>query len=187
MQRTGMFGLAVMSPLQHMRQASRIVVFVPDRNQMATKPQAATGSQNAEPKTAYSRRRIALTPTAVEALRVYRIRQKEERLRCGAAWDTTQNLVFPNAIGGLMIPHNLAKCDFKRILQSAGLLDLHFHCLRHTAATLLLRRGVHPKVVSEMLGYADISITLRVYAHVTPTMQQAAVDVMEHIFGSHAG
>lgn len=149
--------------------------------------EAEKGYIIAEPKTAFSRRRISLTPTAVEALRIHRIRQKEERLQCGAAWDTTQDLVFPNTIGGLMIPHNLAKRDFKRILQSAGLPDLHFHCLRHTAATLLLRRGVHAKVVSEMLGHADISITLRIYAHVTPTMQQTAVDVMEHIFGSHAG
>jgi hypothetical protein len=49
MQRTEMISLAAMSPLQHMRQASRIVVFVPDRNQMATKPQAATGSHR-QPK-----------------------------------------------------------------------------------------------------------------------------------------
>lgn len=146
--------------------------------------EAEKGYILAEPKTAYSRRRISLTATAVEALRIHHICQKEERLRCGIAWDATKDLVFPNAIGGLMIPHNLAKRDFKRILQSADLPDLHFHCLRHTAATVLLRRGVHPKVVSEMLGHADISITLRVYAHVTPTMQQAAVDVMEHIFGS---
>jgi len=52
-----------------------------------------------------------------------------------------------------------------------------------TAATLLLRRGVHPKVVSEMLGPADISIALRVYAHVTPHMQQAAMEIMDGLFG----
>jgi integrase len=60
---------------------------------------------------------------------------------------------------------------------------MRFHDLRHTAATLLLSRGVHPKVVSEMLGHADIAITLRVYAHVTATMQQAAADVMDGMFG----
>jgi integrase len=51
----------------------------------------------------------------------------------------------------------------------------------------MLSRGVHPKVVSEMLGHADISITLRIYAHVTPHMQQAAVDVREHVFGARSG
>lgn len=82
-----------------------------------------------------------------------------------------------------MIPDNLAKRSFKRALAKAGLPDMRFHDLRHTAATLLLSRGVHPKVVSEMLGHADIAITLRVYAHVTPTMQQAAADVMDGMFG----
>jgi integrase len=85
-----------------------------------------------------------------------------------------------------MIPHNLAKRSFKRHLDTTGLSDeIRFHDLRHTAATLMLSRGVHPKVVSEMLGHADISITLRIYAHVTPHMQQAAVDVMAHVFGAH--
>jgi integrase len=145
--------------------------------------EAEKGYILAEPKTTYSRRRIAITPTAVDALHTHRVRQAEERLMLGPAWDASMDLVFPNAIGGLMIPHNLAKRGFKAILRRAALPDFHFHCLRHTAATLLLSQGVHPKVVSEMLGHADISITLRIYAHVTPTLQQAAVDVMERVFG----
>ena len=52
------------------------------------------------------------------------------------------------------------------------------------AATLLLSHGVHTNVVSELLGHADISITLRAYAHVTPHMQEAAIDVMENLFGT---
>jgi integrase len=86
-----------------------------------------------------------------------------------------------------MIPHNLAKRSFKRHLGTTGLsAEIRFHDLRHTAATLMLSRGVHPKVVSEMLGHADISITHRIYAHVPPHMQQAAVDVMEHVFGARS-
>lgn len=81
-----------------------------------------------------------------------------------------------------MIPDNLAKRSFKRYLAKAGLPAIRFHDLRHTAATLLLSRGINPKVVSEMLGHADISITLRIYAHVTPHMQQAAADVMDALF-----
>ncbi len=83
-----------------------------------------------------------------------------------------------------MIPDNLAKRSFKAALKRAGLPAMRFHDLRHTAATLLLGHGVHPKVVSEMLGHADISITLRVYAHVLPHMQQAAVALMETLFGA---
>lgn len=81
-----------------------------------------------------------------------------------------------------MIPDNMVKRSFKPLLAKAGLPGIRFHDLRHTAATLLLSRGVHPKVVSEMLGHADISITLRIYAHVTPHMQQAAVAVMDALF-----
>ena len=143
-----------------------------------------TGFILAEPKTAYSRRRITLASSTVEALRHHRIKQDEERLEAGEGWNAALDLVFPNISGGLMIPHNLTKRGFKKLLAQAGLPDLHFHCLRHTAATLLLSRGVHVKVVSEMLGHADITITLRTYAHVTPTMQQAAADEMEKLFGS---
>jgi integrase len=51
---------------------------------------------------------------------------------------------------------------------------LHLHELRHTHATLLLRAGEHPKVVSERLGHADVNITLTTYSHVTSTMQRGA-------------
>jgi integrase len=138
----------------------------------------------AEPKTAYSRRSIALCAMAIDALLQHRARQNAERLHLGAGWDTSLDLIFPNAIGGIMIPHNLAKRSFKRHLARAGLPNIRFHDLRHTAATHLLSRGVHPKVVSEMLGHADIAITLRVYAHVMPHMQRMAADVMDRIYSA---
>lgn len=72
-----------------------------------------------------------------------------------------------------MIPDNLTKRGFKRILATAGLPDLPFHCLRHTAAMLLLGRGVNVQLVSEMLGHADIHITLRTCGHVIPGMHEA--------------
>jgi integrase len=56
---------------------------------------------------------------------------------------------------------------------------LRFHDLRHTCATLLLREGVNPKVVSEMLGHASIAITLNTYSHVLPDVQDSAVGAME--------
>jgi integrase len=82
-----------------------------------------------------------------------------------------------------VIPHNLTKRAFKRYLSKAGLPDMRFHDLRHTDATLLLSRGVNVKVVSEMLGHAEVSITLRVYAHMLPHMQQAAVSEMDSVVG----
>src|SRR5262249_45259300 len=138
----------------------------------------------AEVKTTYSRRNIRLTRVAIEALRVHRAHQDKERQMLATVWNTALDLVFPNMHGGIMIPDNLAKRSFKKHLEAAGLSSaIRFHDLRRTAATLLLSRGVHPKVVSEILGHADISITLRVYAHVTPNMQEAAVLVMDGLFG----
>jgi integrase len=137
----------------------------------------------AETKTAYSRRSIGLTRTATLALCRHRACQNEERLALGEAWNSSLGLVFPNRLGGIMIPDNLTKRYFKEALKTLGLSEeIRFHDLRHTAATLLLSRGVHPKVMSEMLGHADISITFRVYAHVTPHMQEAAVAVMDALF-----
>jgi integrase len=82
-----------------------------------------------------------------------------------------------------MIPHYITKCSVKKHLMKAKLSrDIHFHDLRHTAATLLLSSGMNVKVVIEMLGHADIAITLRVYAHVTPNMQQAVVRYMDGLF-----
>ena len=70
------------------------------------------------------------------------------------------------------------------MLKQAGLPRLRFHDLRHTAATLLLGAGVHPKVVSEMLGPSSVTITLDLYSHVTPTMQKQAVSVLDSLLSA---
>jgi integrase len=77
-----------------------------------------------------------------------------------------------------------ADCSFKRIKERSGVReDLCFHDLRHPCATLLLREGVNAKVVSEMLGHASITITLNIYAHVLPDMQDSAANAMEAALG----
>jgi integrase len=130
-----------------------------------------------EPKSASGRRRIALSPAVVMALQRHRERQEEERGRLGDAW-TDLDLVFPNQIGR---PYDqyIIKRWFRPLLSRAGLPTIRFHDLRHTAATLLLSKGVNPKVVSEMLGHSTISITLGIYGHVLPHMQQHAARVMD--------
>jgi len=133
-----------------------------------------------EAKTEHSRRRIAMTQTAVDALRRHRSRQAEDRLRLGEAW-TDLGLVFPNAIGA---PHDatyLTQHKYRRLVRTAGLPFIRFHDLRHTTATLLLARGVNVKVVSEMLGRSNIAITLGIYGHVLPHMQQQAAAVMDAV------
>jgi integrase len=72
-------------------------------------------------------------------------------------------------------------------LERAGLPRIRFHDLRHSAATLLLGMGVHPKIVSELLGHSNISITLDLCSHVTMTMQQQAATAIDMLLGSQPG
>jgi len=68
------------------------------------------------------------------------------------------------------------------LLKKAGLPDVRFHDLRHSAATLLLSKGVHPKVVQEILGHSEISMTMDIYSHVLPTMQKDAMSRLDNLF-----
>jgi integrase len=133
-----------------------------------------------EPKSASSRRSVALTPLAVAALQRHRQRQLERRLKA-LAWEDN-GFVFANEVGRPMTPQNLTKRSFHPLLERAGLPRMRFHDLRHTAATLLLAQGVHPKIVQEMLGHASISLTLDTYSHVTPSLQAEAAEKMQAIF-----
>jgi len=76
---------------------------------------------------------------------------------------------------------------FRPMLKKAGVPLIRFHDLRHTAATLLLLAGIHPKVVSEMLGHASIAITLDLYSHVLPDMQREATAAMERALNLGGG
>jgi len=88
-------------------------------------------------------------------------------------------LVFATTIGTVVNPSNLRNRSFKSLLGRAGLRSIRFHDLRHTCATLLLSRNVNPKVVSEMLGHASVSITLDIYSHLLPDMQEKAAQALE--------
>ncbi|MDQ6852648.1 MAG: site-specific integrase [Actinomycetota bacterium] len=106
--------------------------------------------------------------------------QTEEGLRPEEAWG---DLVFTNEIGGPIESGNLRTRSFQPLLARAGLPPIRFHDLRHSAATLLLGEGVNPKIVSEMLGHAQIAITLDLYSHVTPTMQETAAAALDRVLG----
>ncbi len=88
-------------------------------------------------------------------------------------------LVFASEAGTLINPTNLRKRHFAPLLMRAGLPPIRFHDLRHTCATLLLGKGVHPKFVQELLGHANIAITLDTYSHVIPGMGDATARAME--------
>lgn len=134
-----------------------------------------------EPKTKRSRRRIALDPETVDILRAHRARQLEERLVAGEVWEGErwQELVFCTSIGTPLSLHGSPRSAFARILRRAGLPDsIRFHDLRHTCATLALSARVNPKVVSELLGHSTVAITLDIYSHVLPDMQEDAAAVI---------
>lgn len=86
----------------------------------------------------------------------------------------------PRAKYPFRIPYNISKY-LRAMCVSAGIAQRNFHQIRHTHATVLMAHGVHPKVVQERLGHSSIMITLDIYSHVAPTLQQAAVDVFESI------
>jgi integrase len=91
------------------------------------------------------------------------------------------DMLFANELGRPIEAGNLRRRSFEPLLTKAGLPRIRFHDLRHTAATPLLGQGIHPKMVSERLGHSRVSITLDLYSHVTPTMQQQAADAMESL------
>jgi integrase len=134
------------------------------------------------PKTAHSRRQLTLSLTAIEALRRHRTRQVEERLALGADWQD-QDLVFPNSTGKPANAGYLLRSEFYPLLERAGLPKMRFHDLRHSAATLMLGSGVHPKIASEVLGHARTGTTMDLYSHTSMTMQRDASAAMDRLLG----
>ena len=130
-----------------------------------------------EPKTRRSRRRIALANFAAELLRAHREEQQRERARAGDIWQDN-DLVFCTEAGTPITPNGALRSTFERVLRQANLPAIRFHDLRHTCATLLLGENVNPKVVSEQLGHSSIAITLDIYSHVMPDMQEHAALVL---------
>jgi integrase len=134
-----------------------------------------------EPKTKGSRRTVYLTGAAVEALKTHLEQQLEDIERLGDLY-RDHGLVFTSGVGTLINPTNLRRRSFKPLLQRAGLPQIRFHDLRHTCATLLLSRNVHPKYVQELLGHATVAITLDTYSHVIPGMGNHTARAMEDVF-----
>jgi integrase len=140
-----------------------------------------------EPKTSRSRRTIPLPASMILALTEHKRHQSEERLRLGSEWQDN-GLVFTTALGTPLNISNLTAKHFKPALKRAGLpKTIRLYDLRHSCATLLLSAGENPKVVSERLGHASITLTLDVYSHVLPDMQKAATDKLENILFKRTG
>lgn len=126
-----------------------------------------------EPKSGKGRP-VDLDAGTVARLKSHRKSQLEERLRLGVAWPEL-DLVITTAIGQPVRP-STASARFRAIAESSGLSGLRFHDLRHTHATILLKTGVPPHVVSKRLGHASVAFTLQVYGWVLPGQQREAAE-----------
>ena len=152
---------------------------------MACSPQIDRALSEGEfitPKTPRSRRRISLSPATVATLKAHRKRQLEECTAKAGLWED-HGLVFPSSVGTPKSQCNLNR-EFKNAAKRAGLPD-HFtlYDLRHTCATLLLSRNVHPKYVQELLGHASVALTLDTYSHVIPGMDSGTGGAIDEALG----
>jgi integrase len=130
-----------------------------------------------EPKTDKSRRTASLAASAVDALKAQRIRQLEERLLAGERWHDW-GLVFTSSIGTPLEPSNVSGRLHKH-LADAGLPRQRFHDLRHCCASLLLSQHIPPRVVMDVLGHSQISLTMNTYSHVMPAMLRDAANALD--------
>jgi integrase len=137
-----------------------------------------------QPKTDRSKRAVSLPPSAVALLSGLKVKQREEREALGLEWKES-DYVFSKLDGTPYHPNTVSKA-FSKIINQAGIPKVRLHDLRHTHATLMLKQGVHPKIVSERLGHASITITLDTYSHVLPSLQEAAALKFEEMFQSPA-
>jgi len=136
-----------------------------------------------EAKTERSRRVVPLTSSTAQALKLHRDRQSFERQNAAELW-LTENRVFctegsENRRPGDLLDPSAAHRELERCLAAADLPNVRTHGLRHTAASLHLKMGTPAKVVQELLGHSSIAVTMDVYSHVMPGMQEQAAEKME--------
>ena len=112
-----------------------------------------------------------------------------DRLAAGLSPRTVRYLrdILRNALGQALkwglVARNVVR-HFKAALDRAGLLDMRWHDLRHTCASLLLAQGVGPRTVMEVLGHSQIGLTMNTYAHVVPELKREAADRMERLLST---
>ncbi|HSD76329.1 MAG TPA: site-specific integrase, partial [Solirubrobacteraceae bacterium] len=143
----------------------------------------AGGPQASTPKGGRGRS-VALDAATVAALREHRRAQLAERVALGPAW-RDHGLVFCREDGTPIRPRTFSR-TFDRLAAAAGLPAIRVHDLRHTWASLALAAGVHPKVVQERLGHASVAITLDVYSHAVPAMQEDAAERVAALFAARS-
>ena len=131
-----------------------------------------------EPKSGKSRSITITSSLTKEFKKIYK-QQLENKLLLGQGYQDL-DLVFAQRNGKPIQPTEMAR-NYRKMVDISGLPYIRFHDLRHTHATLLLKQGVHPKVVSERLSHSTIGITMDTYTHVLPNMQKEAAQLLEQL------
>lgn len=142
-------------------------------------PEEGGGSRlvRSEPKTARSRRTIPVPDYVADALRAHKARQDAERAAAGKRWRDL-GYVFCTPLGTPLEARNVTR-HWHRLRERAGLPGgMHWHDLRHSAATIMLEAGVPLAVISRTLGHAGLAITADIYAHVGERLQRDAAEAM---------
>lgn len=124
------------------------------------------------PKTAKGRRMVTLPPSAVIVLREHKEKQRQDYMMAGKSM-ADEDLIFTTLEGKPLLPNTVTHV-WEKLVRRAGVKRIRLHDARHSHATLLLKQGIHPKIVQERLGHASIQITLDRYSHVAPGLQVAA-------------
>ena len=132
-----------------------------------------------QPKTDKGRRLIALSPSTAVVLREHREAQEKVSQALGMTI-SEDDLVFCRYDGKPLLPDSITQA-WRKLARQCGLKGIRLHDARHTHASLMLKQGVHPKIVQERLGHASISITLDTYSHVAPGLQQSAATRFDDI------
>jgi integrase len=145
----------------------------------AVQRQRGAGLVFVEPKSARSRRTVPIPRETLEVLEEQRRSNDRDRRKAGELWQENE-MVFPTPVGR---PRDTAyrSISFHAALNRAGLPRMRLHDLRHTAATHLLTKQIHPRVVQDLLGHSTIAITLDTYSHVLPALAKAASNEMSSL------
>jgi integrase len=146
---------------------------------MESAEQTAAGVRYKPPKSGRGRS-VALSATVVEQLREHRVRQAEQLLRLGIR-QSDDTFIYTRDDGEPMQPRSLTRA-WEQTIGKITLPRIRLHDLRHGHATHLLASGVHPKVASERLGHSRVGITLDLYSHVLPGMQEDAAARVDAAF-----
>jgi integrase len=136
-------------------------------------------------KTEKSRRLVALTPSTAAVLKEHKDSQNKLRESLGYPALSDDDLGFCQYNGKPFLPNTVTH-NWIKIVRRSGLNGIRLHDARHTHASLMLKQGVHPKIVQERLGHSSIQITLDTYSHVAPGLQEAAANRFDELLKSHS-